>query len=430
MFISIFSGREKGDGIHMRHQYMTDVFWKRMLQRGTDAIVDLYAKYFVADISRVQTLPSSVLRTSAGKHATSPQQSQLNQILFITLGHMGDALIASYAFPLIRRRYPDAAIDVLAGEWCAPVLENNPYIRDHIIFDHIRVNRSDAAIIKKFLRHRTTARSALKTIRSRKHDCSIEGRVHYPNGTLLSYRGDISRRIGFGSGAYGALLTDEVAFPSGTNFHLLEALAEELKRIGIEASLDSFQPYFTTAIHSEKRPHPFAGYFAKPYIILHPESGNPGRTVRNEFWLRVVSDILRLTDDTVIVCGTTPSSSELSSVLSSTLDGGKERIINASGKLTLDEFFILSSHARAALTLESFAAHLCAINCETISFFRKGSGALFFPFPNRKSTVIHDHSESEGVQLHPKIVNHFVSEIDSEETWKFVVTTIRSLAHR
>ncbi|HLK98790.1 MAG TPA: hypothetical protein VK364_13545, partial [Hymenobacter sp.] len=50
-------------------------------------------------------------------------------VLILTSGHLGDALILSYMFPLIHQRYPGAQIDVVAGSWCDPIWADNPYVR-------------------------------------------------------------------------------------------------------------------------------------------------------------------------------------------------------------------------------------------------------------------------------------------------------------
>ncbi len=390
---------------------MTEVRWKLVVQRCTDYFVDLYSKFF-------------------HKKDISERNAEPKQILLVTLGHLGDALIASFIFPLIRERYPKTALDVLTGEWCKPVLENNPYIRDLIFFEHFRANRSSISGWKKFMRHNNTARSALKTILLKRYDLSIEGRVHYPNGNLLCYRGKIKRRVGFGSGGYGSLLTDEVLFPSRSNFHLLDALLEELRIVGIDETLESIKPYFTTSIEVIQKLHPFAFCFQKPFVIIHPESGNIKRRLSREFWLQIVQSIIHATDYMIVICGTEKASSYLSDFLSENLSEGKERIIDTVGKLSLDEFFVLSRYAKAAFTVESLAVHLCAINCETISFYKKGSGTLFFPIPNKKSTMIHNHLPSKGAIVHPKIVNHFVNDIESKETTALVAEIIQSLVSR
>ena len=398
----------------MRHQYTTDSFLKKILQRVTDFLVDAYVKFFK-------------------KKNVFELLSEPKNILFVSLGHLGDALILSYIFPLIHKRYPDAKIDVLTGEWCKPILQNNPYVRNIIVYNHLKQNRSDINIWEKILIQRETSKSALSIIDSQKYDLSIEGRISHPNGNLLCYRGRIKRRIGFGSGGFGSLLTDEVLFPTRSNFHMLDAILEELKIIGIDEPLTSITPYYTISDDSISRSHPFLDYLNKPFVILQMETGKSDkfdRTMNKEFWLEVVRNILSKTNYYIIVCGTSEKSSDMVNYFLSTLNDNKEKIIDATNKLSLDEFFILSKYAKVAFTLDSLAVHLCAINCETLSFYKNCVGTLFFPVSNKKAIVIHNHLPSKDAEVHPNVSSDYVDEMESSGTCEIVNKFIASFIEK
>lgn len=393
----------------MKHQYRTESVWKKSLQQIVDLFVDLYSKLFVNINIKVES--------------ENPQN-----ILFISLAHLGDALIGSYVLPLIQERYPNAKIDVLAGEWCKPVLENNPYIRELIFFNHFRMNRSEISIWKKILMHIKSSRSALKTIRSNHYNLSIEGRISHPNGNLLSYRGKIKRRIGFGSGGFGALLTDEILFPQNPNFHMLDAILEELKVIGINKSLQDIKPYFNVSDKNISGSKVVSDYMKEPFVILHVETGKdyiPERLINKKFWLEIIRIVLSNSDLKVIVCGTSQMSSELFEFFLSNIDEAKGRIVSAVCKLLLEEFFLLSQNALAAITVDSLAAHFCAINCNTISFYKNGFGALYFPISNKKALVIHNHKPSEHIIIHSNTTTHYINEIESKNTFLIILDLLK-----
>jgi heptosyltransferase-3 len=392
----------------MRHQYKTEVHWKKIVQSLIDFFVDIYAKFFI-NIN------------------VSKQNSDPETILFVTLAQLGDALVESYVFPLIHERYPNAKIDVLTCEWCKPILENNPHVRNLIFFNHIRMNRLEISFWKKIQSHIKSSRSALKLIRLQNYDLSMEGGATHPNGNIICYLGRIKRRIGSGSGGFGALLTDEVLFPSKSDFHILEVVLEELRVIGINKKLEEIKPYFITSKEGNSQQHPFTDYFKSTYIIIHPESGRSIRTMSKEFWLEIVRNILNTTDCLAIVCGTSEKSSTLVNFLSSSLQETKGRIIDSVQKLSLDEFFLLSKYAKAAFTVESLAAHLCSINCDTISFFKNGSGAFFFPITNKSTTIIHNHLPSKKARIHTNLRNFYIKDIESKETHEIVDKFIRDL---
>lgn len=395
----------------MKHQYKTEILWKKRIQSFIDFFIDIYSKLFI-------------------KKDVYTQDSNPKKILFVTLAQLGDALVESYVFPFIHERYPNAQIDVLTSDWCKPILENNPYVSNIFYFNHFRMNRSEKKLRKKILSHLKSSRIALQTIRSQKYDLSIEGGVTHPNGNILCYRGGIKRRIGFGSGGFGSLLTDEVLFPMRSGFHILEAVLGELKKLGIEKKLEEIKPYFFISKKRTSKDHPFASYFKDTFIIVHPESGNVKRMLSKEFWQVVIYKILNLTDYKIIICGTSNKTIELIEFLLYNISNVNARLINAVQKLSIDEFFILSEFAKAAITTESLPAHLCAISCETLSFYKNGSGTFFFPIPNKRATIIHNHLPSRNVEIHTKIASYFVNNVESEETFILVEKFVNDLTKR
>lgn len=385
----------------MRHQYKTESSLKKNVQAFIDFFVDLYSKIFVRKIN-----------TSWN---TNPEK-----ILFVTIAQLGDALVESYVFPLIKERYPKASLDVLTCSWCKPILEHNPYIRNLIFFDHFRMNRVEKSFFKKIARHISTSRSALKNIRIEKYDLSIEAGLTHPNGNLLCYRGKVKRRIGSGSGGFGSLLTDEVPFPAKNGFHILEALLDKLRRLGIDRKLEEIKPYYITSNIDNQELQQFASFINDPFVLIHPESGNSKRLMSDKFWLDIVGNILNLKKFRVVVCGTSERSRELVRYFLSNLKDSKEWIIDLVGKISLNEFFLLGKKAKATITLESLAAHLCSINCRTISFYKNGSGAFFFPIPNKNTTIIHNHSLSKELKTHPSLQNFYINDFDSKKTIEIV----------
>ncbi len=387
----------------MKHQYSTVGFGKRSLQLITDLIVDLFLKFY---------------KKNTFEKFTEPQK-----ILIVALGHLGDVLILSFVFPLIKTRFPHAQIDILVGEWCQPVLKNNPYIDNILFYNHLRQIRANIPIWEKIIQHWRSSVNALKIITSKKYDLSIEGRISHPNGNLICYRGNIKRRIGFGSGGFGSLLTDEVLFPPKENFHMLEAILEEIKKIDIDTSLAALEPYYFLPKEGFEKKHPLETYFNDDFIILHTETGKKNglnRAMGKEFWHKIVQIILMDTNYKIIICGTSDRSQKLFESLVLNAAQLKERIVNGVRKLTIDEFYILSKYAKVALTLDSFAAHMCAINCNTISFYKNCIGTLFFPISNKKAIVIHNLISSKDAEIHPNISNYYVKEIESEDTFKII----------
>ena len=86
---------------------------------------------FGADAPREHTMPSTLSTRIDGLAELKPRR-----ILCCQLRQIGDALLLTPSITMLRRRYPDAVIDVLTEKKCAPVLENNPDIHHVWAFDH------------------------------------------------------------------------------------------------------------------------------------------------------------------------------------------------------------------------------------------------------------------------------------------------------
>lgn len=396
----------------MKHSYKTKSYWKRGLEKAINSFVNVYALLFV--------------RKKEFKNSQEP----IN-ILVCTLGHLGDALMVTYVFPFIVERFPNIKIDVLTSKWNKPILENNPYIHNLIFFNHFRMNRLKIPIWSKISQHFRTSRSAVKAIGLNDYDISIEGRISHPNGSLLCYRGRVKRRIGFSSGGFGSLLTDQALVPTDRSFHLLEAILSELKLLGINKHLAGIKPYFKEKNKNHFIKNNRKSGSIKQFIIMHVETGKdylPERLINSEFWIKIVSIILEITEYDIVMCGTSPTSIKLLEDLSINLPQASARLKNSINKLSLDNFFSLSSEASFAITVDSLAAHFCAVNCDTISIYKNGYGVLYFPISNNTAIVIHNHSQSKDAMTHPNIINKYVEQIESQTTIEIFTKSILKLS--
>ncbi len=66
----------------------------------------------------------------------------VRRILIYKLDHIGDVLIATPALRAIRKRFPDAEIKIVVGEWSRVVLEHNPNVDDVVIYNSPMFTRS------------------------------------------------------------------------------------------------------------------------------------------------------------------------------------------------------------------------------------------------------------------------------------------------
>ena len=338
-------------------------------------------------------------------------------VLVMTSGHLGDALILSYTFPLIHQRYPGVQIDVVAGSWCDPIWANNSYIRRTVHVDHPSTNRRALTITQKWRVFGRTARAAVAQLSNKAYDYSIDIRFSSaPLHFLLPFL-PVKRAIGFGSYGWGGLLNDEFFLPDG-NFHNLSVISDLFGKMDVNVDVQTVVPYFPTGSLTietvwEKLRLPVPD---GPVVLLFPETGSPERELPTTFWHAVVARLLRQQPDTTLVFGgQTELTKRLYDTARQQYPAESHRLVSAVGALTIRELAALARQAWFAITLDSLPAHLCVIFCPTASFFNDGMWLQFFPIGNQPTFVFHNHPASRNLTLdRPGFVSAYVERFDED----------------
>ncbi|WP_080057803.1 glycosyltransferase family 9 protein [Spirosoma aerolatum] len=336
-------------------------------------------------------------------------------ILVMTSGHLGDALIVSYIFPLIRQRYPNAQIDVLAGSWCDPIWKGNPYIRRVIHLNHPNTNRRPLSTWGKWQEFYQTAKSATATLHDTVYDFSIDVRFSdSPMHFVLPYL-KVKRKIGYGTRGFGGLLDDEFFMPD-EEVHNFDLILKLLKPMGIEADLRTVKPYF---VHPAESPDQLWSKLdrsvptQKP-ILIFPESGDEVRMLPLEYWSELAVRLLQESTSPIVFGGQKAFTTNLYEQVRAAEPAFADRLVSAVGKLTLQDMASLSEQAKAAFTLDSLPMHLCCLGCPTLSFQKRGMGIQFFPISSQPTLVIHNHEPSRYLTLdRPGFSSEYVTTFDA-----------------
>ncbi|GAB3991598.1 hypothetical protein GCM10028807_21950 [Spirosoma daeguense] len=368
----------------------------------------------------LQLLDIAVDRYARGNYSRrnfGSLNSESPEILLMTSGHLGDALILSYAFPLLRERFPKAQIDVLAGAWCDPIWKNNPYIRRVVHLNHVTTNRRPLSKFRKWREFFRTTRSAIQTLRDTVYDYSIDVRFSdSPMHFVLPYL-KVKRKVGFGTRGFGGLLDQEFFMPDG-EVHNFDLILDVLKPLGIDADLRSVKPYF---VHPDLSPADLWRKLDRPVpagkpILIFPESGNPVRMLPVEFWSELASKLLAEGNYSLVFGGQTPFTTAVYERVRSENPAAAERLAPAVGKLNLQEIASLSEQSKAAFTLDSLPMHLCCLGCPTISFQKNGMGIQFFPIASQPTLVLHNHQLSQNLVLdRPGFTSEYVATFETPQ---------------
>lgn len=340
-----------------------------------DFFVDIYAKLFFKKRTR-------------NLNVSSPER-----ILIASLGHLGDALTVTYLFPLIKKKYPNIKIDLLAPQWCAPVNQHNPYVDRTIYINHYQTNRKKISRWEKIKEHYRTFREALPLLQKYSYDYYIDIRYSDAVAHFVLPFIEVGKAYGFARRGLGGLLDKEFEVPT-EEFHHFDMYFMLLHEIGVTGTLADVEPYFQ--ISPDTTLEKIKNKISLPrgsYLMVFPESGGEHKQMSSAFWASLLDEILEKTAYYILFCGQTGLSKQIWDLIRLPT---ANRVIDTSGKININEIALLSQKADFALTLDSFPEHLCCIYCKTISVY-KGTGYPFFPLANLPVYLIHNHKPSVGL---------------------------------
>ncbi|WP_394994767.1 glycosyltransferase family 9 protein, partial [Emticicia sp.] len=235
-----------------------------------DFFVDIYANLFYK------------------KRKNAPINNNSPRILIASLGHLGDALTVTYMFPLIKKAYPDAKIDLLTAQWCEPVNQHNTYIDKIIYINHFQTNRRKISRWKKIKDFYQTFRQALPILREGTYDYYIDIRYSDAVAHFVLPFIKAKKSYGFARRGLGGLLDKEFDVPTH-EFHHFDMYLMLLREIGVKGTLADIEPYFLipSNVTVEKIQQKIA-LPNTPYLMLFPETGGEQKQIRVDFWAKII----------------------------------------------------------------------------------------------------------------------------------------------
>jgi len=286
-------------------------------------------------------------------------------ILLIQLDHLGDAIISTAMLGALRKRYPDAAIEVLAGAWNREVFEASPEV------DHVHVSAVNRFARGGWVRFAWIPAAIWWgwTLRRRKIDLGIDIRGDFPVALML-WLGGARRRLGWDCGGGGFLLTDRAEFvPNRPEVESRFALLWELGIRPADARQPRFRPSEAARRKMARRLAEISArdLLAGPRIVLHIGAGTRAKAWPAAHWQELLGRLIVGCGAQVVLVG-----------------DGKDRIIareilgnrswpgvaDWTGRLTLVELAALFQQAEVLVGADSGPAHLAAaVATEAIVLF-------------------------------------------------------------
>ncbi len=278
------------------------------------------------------------------------------KILIIKLGAMGDLVLSVPSLRMIRNRFPEASITLLADKKLAPILGACPYLNDMILID-----RKKLAQPLYFLK-------VSKRIRQEGFDLSVD----FQNNKwtyLLAYLGGVVQRFGFARKGFGFLLNrpdktfDIADSPIRHQFRILSKLGvqkldEHLELWPPPASLERIKELLGTLGPDANTK--FIGF------VMGSSPNWPSKRWPLASFQKLAERLLAVGDHRIILIGS-PGETDLCEAFQSV---PPEKVLNLIGKTSLEDLPALFKYLHLVITGDTAPLHVAAaMGVPTVAFF-------------------------------------------------------------
>jgi len=285
----------------------------------------------------------------------------MKKILVIRYRFIGDTVLTVPFLRNLRKHYPDAQIDMLAGAVSSEVLGNCPYIDNLIVFDTTDKHRYENTGSKKI-----SFWSYVKLLRKNKYDKVYVLKRSF-SSAFLAFMGGVKERIGFDTEQRGFLLTKRVKYDKGK--HEVDCFLDILKADNVPINDD----YLENRI--DKRSGAKVDEILKAQnlgnaskVLIHATSGNINKQWPLEYFAEVVEYLVNKKNARVFYTGTEEDFNTYTEI--------EKRIklkansVNLCGKMSIQDSTALINKMNLVIGVDSGLLHVAAsLNIPAIGIY-------------------------------------------------------------
>lgn len=298
------------------------------------------------------------------------------RILIFNVNWLGDVLFSSAAIRNIRRNYPASYVTCIIPSRCYPILKDNPYLDEVIIFDEKDRHKG---IFSKL--------NFISLLKSKKFDTVFLLHRSFSRALICRLAG-IPERIGHYTKKRSFLLTHKIIPPKRDSLHRIDYYLDVLEKVGLRIE-DRYLDFFYTP-SDEKHVDNFLsknsigkGDFL---VALNPGGNWLLKRWPVDYWAQLADKLIAEMGLKVIITG---SASDLK--LAGQIKGKmKEVSLSACGILNIKQLGVLAKRADLFITADTGPMHIAnAVGCKNIiAIFGPTSREVTGPYPPSNVTIL------------------------------------------
>ncbi len=287
----------------------------------------------------------------------------MKKILVIRYRFIGDTILTVPFLRNLRKHYPDAQIDMLAGAVSSEVLENCPYIDTLLVFDTTDKHRYENTGGKK-----VSFWSYVKLLRENKYDKVYVLKRSF-SSAFLAFMGGIKERMGFDTEQRGFFLTKRVKYDK--NKHEVDCFLDVLRADNIKIADDYLENWvdkkseakINEFLKAEKAENNFK-------VLIHATSGNINKQWPLEYFAEVVEYLINKKSAKIFFTGTKEDFAvyvEIEKLINAKLT---TRPINLCGQMSIHDSTALINQMNLVIGVDSGLLHVAAsLNVPAIGIY-------------------------------------------------------------
>lgn len=309
--------------------------------------------------------------------------SQIQRVLVVKLQHLGDVLLSTPVFSVLKQHYPHLEIDVLVYADTAVMLRHNPDISKIFCID-----RNWKSSLRNQLKRETQLYQSLKQRDYQLLICLTDRMRGAWLARLLRPRYSVALKYSFKRGRFWANSFSHT-YSRARLRHIVEAQLDALRRLGLHPGQE--QRRLKMCIpppQAETVAKRLDEYQLKPgeFVVIHPCSRWMYKGWNVAGFAELIARLHQRGIPCVLVSG--PDASELAYV-QAILSKQPHGVVDLSGQLNLSELAALIGHARCFIGLDSVATHIAAaVGTASVVLFGPSNDRFWGPWqvPHRLVT--------------------------------------------
>ncbi|MFA5092644.1 MAG: lipopolysaccharide heptosyltransferase II [Candidatus Omnitrophota bacterium] len=304
------------------------------------------------------------------------KDSALESILIFNVNWLGDVLFSTATIRNIRRNYPKSFLACVIPSRCYPILKDNPYLDEVIIFDE--KDRHKGVIAKlKFV----------NLLKSKGFDTAFILHRSFSRALICRLAG-IKNRIGHYTKKRAFLLTKSIVPPQKDSLHRIDYYLDVIEKAGLRVE-DRYLDFFYS-VDDEKQVGDFLiqnSVDSNNFVVALNPGGNwiPKRWPK-EYWALLADRLIKEVKAKVIITG---SAADLV-LVNQIKDAMQEVPLVACGVFNIKQLGALAKRADLFITADTGPLHIAnAVGAKKIiAIFGPTAQGITGPYPANNAVIL------------------------------------------